>query len=677
MRASLYSGASRGRARGLTALHFPAAVAVLALLAAFAAPPVRAQAGGSGGLAAAGGRIEFCLLTASAARTSATDCSDPRKLASLGAGSVIDAPAGSPLLNIRAAVTGVAVASVFFEISGPVAGSGTENVIPYDVFGDRGGHAFPPGDYTLEATVYDGSGRTGTVTAASTIAFSIRGRLGPPRELQTVSGPRQVNVGWRAPDTAREVAHYELRWAKAGAAWGRWHRKEVGANERELYRYRVDGLDGGAEYRFEVRAMAAASGTPEPGESAVVTGTPVVLGAPRSLEADAGHERVVLRWSKPSTHLVASRYEVRWAGGDASYGEWRRHEVTGRDNRLEYAVEGLANGTRHRFELRAYMGRIDNNQVVLVEGYSAVAGIEATPVADPAVSGDIEFCLLTASTVRTAATDCSDSRKVASLGPGSVIDAPESRQLLNIRAAVSGVDVESVFLALSGPTAGSRTENVIPWDLFGDRGGRTFAPGNYTHGGDGVRRLRPHGGRRRREHDRLQHPRSREHPAHSEHLCVRGRRGHHAVQGDPVAQGYQRARDRGLGDRGLDGDGGKRLHGGQRQPDVHRPRQPEVDHHRRSRRRPRRGERGVLRAAVEPRQRDDRVRRRQGDHPEHRRGAGCAARALRAGYGRAGGRPGGAPHGGRGTRAGREAARRPGGAPRGRTTELVSTKCNS
>ena len=292
MRASLYSGASRGRARGLTALHFPAAVAVLALLAAFAAPPVRAQAGGSGGLAAAGGRIEFCLLTASAARTSATDCSDPRKLASLGAGSVIDAPAGSPLLNIRAAVTGVAVASVFFEISGPVAGSGTENVIPYDVFGDRGGHAFPPGDYTLEATVYDGSGRTGTVTAASTIAFSIRGRLGPPRELQTVSGPRQVNVGWRAPDTAREVAHYELRWAKAGAAWGRWHRKEVGANERELYRYRVDGLDGGAEYRFEVRAMAAASGTPEPGESAVVTGTPVVLGAPRSLEADAGHERV-------------------------------------------------------------------------------------------------------------------------------------------------------------------------------------------------------------------------------------------------------------------------------------------------------------------------------------------------------------------------------------------------
>ena len=69
---------------------------------------------------------------------------------------------------------------------------------------------------------------------------------------------------------------------------------------------------------------------------------------------------------------------------------------------------------------------------------------------------------------------------VAALSPGAVLDGLASERL-NIRAeAAPGAEVGSVKLALSGRQSASRTENLAPYALFGDRGGQAFPPGSYT-----------------------------------------------------------------------------------------------------------------------------------------------------------------------------------------------------
>ncbi len=69
---------------------------------------------------------------------------------------------------------------------------------------------------------------------------------------------------------------------------------------------------------------------------------------------------------------------------------------------------------------------------------------------------------------------------VAALSPGAVLDGLASERL-NIRAEVApGAEVGSVELALSGRQSASRTENLAPYALFGDRGGQAFPPGSYT-----------------------------------------------------------------------------------------------------------------------------------------------------------------------------------------------------
>ena len=361
-----------------------------------------------------------------------------------------------------------------------MASTRTENLIPYDMFGDRGAREFPAGTYTARATVYSAAGRTGIVAATASVRFTVAAEdtpVGPPRELSVVSGPAQVNVGWRKPDTSRSIDRYEVRWAPAGGSFGAWYARYLPSGERELYRFRAYGLTDGTSYRFEVRA---ALGGGEYSETAAVSATPRALPAPGALRATAGHARVDLAWAHAGTRRVVDRYEIRWAPAGGSYGAWARYERTGSSFPLEYAVEGLTNGVSYRFEVRAHIRRVDNNGVTLVEGYSPAARADATPAADSAVSANISFCLLTASSVQTPADGCDDPRRLAYLVSGTVVDAPESSQLLNIRADVTGVDVGSVFLELRGPTFGSRTENLIPYDLFGDRGGETFRPGSYT-----------------------------------------------------------------------------------------------------------------------------------------------------------------------------------------------------
>ena len=69
---------------------------------------------------------------------------------------------------------------------------------------------------------------------------------------------------------------------------------------------------------------------------------------------------------------------------------------------------------------------------------------------------------------------------VRALTEGGELGAQSSDQL-NIRAETrSGAEIGSVRLELTGTRSSSRTENLAPYALFGDRGGQAFPAGSYT-----------------------------------------------------------------------------------------------------------------------------------------------------------------------------------------------------
>ena len=95
-------------------------------------------------------------------------------------------------LNIRANTFPLVVGSVFLTLSGPVNTTITENMAPYDLFGDTNGNyrgrTLPVSNYTLTARAYSGSNRGGTAGIVKTITFSITSAAFRIAENQTEKG---------------------------------------------------------------------------------------------------------------------------------------------------------------------------------------------------------------------------------------------------------------------------------------------------------------------------------------------------------------------------------------------------------------------------------------------------------------------------------------------------------
>jgi hypothetical protein len=90
---------------------------------------------------------------------------------------LLSSQVGSLSLNIKVNTNPTTVGSVFISLSGPVNATRTENGAPYALFGDSNGiysgRTLPVGTYTLSATPYSGTNRSGTVGTTSSIQFSI------------------------------------------------------------------------------------------------------------------------------------------------------------------------------------------------------------------------------------------------------------------------------------------------------------------------------------------------------------------------------------------------------------------------------------------------------------------------------------------------------------------------
>ena len=199
-----------------------------------------------------------------------------------------------------------------------------------------------------------------------------------PHNLRATPGDRQVTLRWEPPsnDGGSDILRYEYRVDGRGV----WTRVE---GEDEARETTVTGLTNGQSYDFEVRAVNMQ------GEGAVATETATLSGkpsAPLKLGATPGDAEVTLTWDPPSSDgdSAIEGYELRV---DSS-GEWM--PVDGEADARETTVEGLHNGLRYIFEVRA----------VNMQGEGAVATVTATPSEKPsaprnlsATPGDAEVTL--------------------------------------------------------------------------------------------------------------------------------------------------------------------------------------------------------------------------------------------------------------------------------------------
>ena len=190
-----------------------------------------------------------------------------------------------------------------------------------------------------------------------------------PQELTAVTTAGRVDLAWSAPtdDGGFDIQRYEIRHAKGASV-----PNDTAWTELQLHRtYYFAGLDNGAQYSFEVRAVSVQG----PGPAAPIQATPGdPPSAPQELTARASAGRVDLAWSAPTDDggFDILRYEIRHAKGasvpnDTAWTELQLYRT------YYFAGAGIDNGEQYSFEVRA----------VSVQGPGPAALIQATPGEPP------------------------------------------------------------------------------------------------------------------------------------------------------------------------------------------------------------------------------------------------------------------------------------------------------
>ena len=202
-------------------------------------------------------------------------------------------------------------------------------------------HSVSGGDYAAEAVA------TVTVTILATEPAAA------PAGLLVVAGEEQVTLSWQAPGAhVAPISSYQYRSSTdGGVTWSHWARVEDGDDPGDEIGDETGVVVTFLEnrpYLFEVRAHNLA-GEGAVARSAVVT---PLLAAPRNLSAEAGNGSVTLTWDYPANGIIRHDYRY-WT--DAGHRSWTAipDSRSGGANESTFTVTGLANGTLHRFELRA------------------------------------------------------------------------------------------------------------------------------------------------------------------------------------------------------------------------------------------------------------------------------------------------------------------------------------
>ena len=201
-----------------------------------------------------------------------------------------------------------------------------------------------------------------------------------PGSFRVTAGNAQVELAWSAPfDGNSPITKYRYRYA-AGTAVPTvtaWTDAPDSNNDGSLADERavtVTGLVNETEYAFEVQALNSAGEGPAAGARATPVEDPNLPTQVIDLRAVVSSNTVELTWAAPARSGSGriARYEVRHAAGSTvpSGTGWRSAEL----RRFPGAyVDGLENGRRHAFEVRA---------VNVWERKGAAVRLTATPRAE-------------------------------------------------------------------------------------------------------------------------------------------------------------------------------------------------------------------------------------------------------------------------------------------------------
>ena len=196
-----------------------------------------------------------------------------------------------------------------------------------------------------------GSATTGTVVVP-----------GAPRNLMVSAGDAQAVLTWTAPasDGGAPIVKYRYRYAAGSTVSGvSWRdvpdSADAGASAGDETGVTVTGLVNETQYAFEVQAVNSAGGGAAAGPAtATPAENPDAPSQVVDLRAVVSSNTVELTWAAPerSGRGRIARYEYRHAAGSTvpSGTAWRSAEA----RRFPGAyVDGLENGRRHVFEVRA------------------------------------------------------------------------------------------------------------------------------------------------------------------------------------------------------------------------------------------------------------------------------------------------------------------------------------
>ncbi len=236
---------------------------------------------------------------------------------------------------------------------------------------DNGGSSIERYEYRIEGGPWTSTGGTTTsytvtgLTNGETYGFRVRAvnGVGPgpaseparvtltavpgaPSGLTAASGDGRATLNWGAPDDGGSpIKYYEYKvddgeWTSTGG---------------KTTSYTVTGLTNGETYGFRVRAVNGVG--PGPASEPTSATPATVPGAPRSLTATPGDQRVTLVWERPADNggLPITGYEYSQKEENGSFGGWTSIDQSGprETNETSYTVTGLENGTVYSFRVRA------------------------------------------------------------------------------------------------------------------------------------------------------------------------------------------------------------------------------------------------------------------------------------------------------------------------------------
>ena len=232
--------------------------------------------------------------------------------------------------------------------------------------------------YKVEVTVYASlAASTGKPPLGAWLGFLPPALAAPTlTSAAAVAGEAAVTLNWTAPSSGA-VAKYQYAAKKGDDAYGLWTDIPDSASATT---HKVTGLEGGASYKFKLRAYSATGGPgAESAESSSVTVARLTPDAPTGvLVKSVGFGEVTLGWTAPVGTLTKQQYQQK--EGTGSYGSWTD---MGEDSASleEYTVTGLTGGVAYRFKLRAVSaggeGAASGETISVRPNFAAPTGVSA------------------------------------------------------------------------------------------------------------------------------------------------------------------------------------------------------------------------------------------------------------------------------------------------------------